>query len=295
MNIKISKETLMDLVNSVAFPIDVLILNDERVSHFLEDKEKRSKHSISIAKLAIAVVTQEASVAIQLLKNAAKAHNELSFDKEILREYLNLFFMLLFKWIKQHYPQALKEYEERLEYFEKIFMDAYEPFLELEDDEGFFDFDSEDVDNVVNEMHYSDEKKITAEEFMQEDTVDTDMMHDIEDYLEEYDDLIGINDEFSKDDLAVAQRCIDAFVNIFNLSYEFKNIAYSLESLNLFLDNFDTSNKEKMNMLKIFLDTIMDDLKKFKKEVLEDATANDIHYLDASLLANIAQIEISLR
>jgi len=45
----------------------------------------------------------------------------------------------------------------------------------------------------------------------------------------------------------------------------------------------------------MLFDSIVDDLSKFVKEVLVDQSALDIHYLDASLFANISQIDMMLK
>ena len=47
-------------------------------------------------------------------------------------------------------------------------------------------------------------------------------------------------------------------------------------------------------MYRMLVGTIMDDLRKWVDEVVKKQEAQDIHYLDASLLANISQIEIMI-
>jgi hypothetical protein len=53
-------------------------------------------------------------------------------------------------------------------------------------------------------------------------------------------------------------------------------------------------SKQQRVILKTMMDGILSDLDDWIHQVLIDQTAKDIHYLDASLLANIAQMDVML-
>jgi len=60
------------------------------------------------------------------------------------------------------------------------------------------------------------------------------------------------------------------------------------------VDVQEIKREEKLKILKSLLDSVIEDLENWKREVLDGERAIDIHYLDASLLANVSQIEIML-
>ena len=304
MSVDTSRNAIIDIIEHVSIPFAKELEESEIGKKYLNTDEKRFQHQLDVVYLTI-VILYNTKKALEKLQRGAEAHNGMGIPVDVMRHYLSRYFAHLIHYIETHEVGMFEEdVMAHLDEYEAFFMHHYRPSLDapaaeapdamVQDEEGFFDFDSETVDDSIDQMHHRDEKKVSAREYMQEDTTEIEMIHDIEDQLERYDAHVGLDDTLSPEKLQIAKETIDAFVNLFNLSYEFKDIAYSLESLNALLDKVDTSDTEKMQMLKLFLDTIMDDLETFKKEVFDEQTAQDIHYLDASLLANIAQIEIML-
>ena len=293
MNNMITQKMLAELVDDVALPFEKKILQDERVASFLPDEKTRAVHNLGIVKLCIAVTAKGKIVAADMLKKGSEAHSGLEFDKEILREYLSLFFKLHTLWIKKHFPDMLNEYERNLQYYEEVFMKAYKPYLNSEKDE-FFDFDSEDVDEMIENMHYSDDNKTDAKTFMKEEVFDSDMIADVKDAIEE----IVLIDTKIADDLFIKNslEILVLFIRVFDFSYEFKDIAYALNEMSQKLKtiNIFMLEDEQKELYKNLVESVLFDLKKWANEVLFEQSAVDIHYLDASLLANIAQIDIMI-
>ena len=105
-----------------------------------------------------------------------------------------------------------------------------EPEPDFIDDE-FFDFESEDVESAIEQMHLAEHEKITAKEFMSRGLVDSDTVHDVEDILEKFKDATDHLDDLSEEYLESFKDVIGSFITILNISYEFKDIAYGLEKL----------------------------------------------------------------
>ena len=163
----------------------------------------------------------------------------------------------------------------------------------LEDE--FLDFSEENVDDKMDNMHYADEEKISAKEFLTESTIEDHIIADLEEISEIF-DAVSIRKEMVDEEyLEHFESSLSTYIHIFNITYEFKDIAYALGLLREFL-KFDigTKREEELKILKSLLDSVIEDLKNWKREVLDEERAIDIHYLDASLLANVSQIEIML-
>jgi len=280
------EDLLVHIIDDVTLPFMQKLLKSEIGEKYFDTREKQYQYELEIVKLT-AMLLLKPKLSFEKLEKASIFHRNLNIDENEMQNILNLYFTEVIEFIKKY---NLKDtISEHLSEYKKYYMEKYHSKSEDE----FFDFDSEVFDEEINNMHYEEHQKISAKEFMQENSFDKSLLEDLDEKLDEYYNVIEIKESLNQEDLEKVKKIFSFFAYIFNLSSEFRDIGYGFEKLNQFLDNFDINDENKSKMLKMFLDTIIDDLIKFKKEVFEDMSANDIHYLDASLLANISQIEIS--
>ena len=293
--IKLNKQILVNLIDEVVFPFHQYLDELDFTKTYLDTEEKMFKHKFDTAVLAVAVI-RNPKFAKEEFEKASVAHNDFEVGYEAMKKTLNVFFKLMSQFLSKE--EICKEFSLRIEEYNQFFMNAYVPKEEskFEEEDDFFDFDSDCVDEEMNKMHFEDRDKISAEEFMKDEVVDEHDIADVSDILEEFENesshLETITDEYMEE----FKKAISKFVAVFNSSYEFRNMAYSLEKLTsdlLFVD-FENLEEEQKTIFKLLLDSIIEDLEKFHLNVLVEQTAIDIHYLDASLLANISQIEIIL-
>ena len=169
-----------------------------------------------------------------------------------------------------------------------FFKATEEEFLDCNEEDEFFEFDSEEVDSNINNMHYMEDKKFSAYDFMQEEFLDEELVEDVKDITEEIYNLYKDTDY-----LVQYINIISLFIKFFNSNLEFKELAYGLKKLHDLLED-DYEFIEKNEIIIEICNSILDDLVKFTETVIIDQSAIDIHYLDASLLANIAQLELML-
>jgi len=213
---------------------------------------------------------------------------KLGLKREDVVSILDEFYSSLKKFMKKYKINDVKLFDIMCEALIKYHID--EELLKIyQKEDDFFDFDSEQDQNI-EKMHYTDEQKITAKDFMSESTIDDDDIREIEDLLNEYHNLSchELDENYIEKFIAI----IEDFISLFNYSVEFKDLAYALTSLKNLLHGVEiTQNKE---LIKLLLDSVMEDLEKFYYSVFVNQNAVDIHYLDASLVANISQIEIIL-
>ncbi|MBD3825096.1 MAG: hypothetical protein IE916_11400 [Epsilonproteobacteria bacterium] len=80
------------------------------------------------------------------------------------------------------------------------------------------------------------------------------------------------------------------------MMYEFQELAYSLTILRELLEKFDLegSEKETHYMIYIYLKAIISDLQSWRLAVFITKQAEDIHYLDKSLLSSITQLQMTM-
>ncbi|HEX5710863.1 MAG TPA: histidine kinase [Sulfuricurvum sp.] len=86
------------------------------------------------------------------------------------------------------------------------------------------------------------------------------------------------------------------YVRVVNQLFEFNALAYTLTILIDLLKNtpLNTMEEEKLGMVTIYIKAIVDDLSLWRKAVFVDQSAEDIHYLDKTLMSSIAQLQILL-
>ena len=226
-------------------------------------------------------------------------------EDEIFKRFLNL--EQIYKILpRDDAIEILSEFYERLKKVMKkynksskavdIFFESLikyhinEELISKYQEEKFFDIDSS-RDERIDSMHYTDESKISAKDFIEKEGIDEGIVDELGDILDEY--YAISEDEFNEEYLEKYKEIIQKFINIFEYSIEFKDLAYGLEKL-LEILNGDILSNENKEFIKMLLDSVMEDLNKFYQTVFVEKSAVDIHYLDASLLANIAQIEIIL-
>ena len=147
--------------------------------------------------------------------------------------------------------------------------------------------------SIIESMHYEDDEKISAEEFLKEFEVEQSLLDDLSDFEDEINDKLYAQSTLTKESVISVANTLDGYNKILNRTFEFKDIAYSLESLSVVLKNLSlySFDDEKKATLKSYIQGLVDDLSSWKKYIFIEPNTADIHYLDASLLENCATIE----
>ena len=288
---KINQKLLKSLVDNVIYPVERSLvekagLDDENATKLLQ--------KIGFLKISLIPFAQdiEANNIKEHLKPLQKLYN-LSMDTGYVKELISYYKELFYKWIRDNNFEC--KHKEILNESFDLLLDEKDIQTEEEIDTSFYDeefFDFDDKGNeIINDMHYKDHEKISAEEFMSLNDVDMDLVYDLQDYLKAYFSSAAIYlDEETLEEVKVIIRKI---TTIFELSVEFKTLAHSFYKLLEILEGVGIHKNS--DMVKMFLDTIMEDLEKWLQHIFIDQDANDIHYLDASLFSSIEQLEILLR
>ena len=147
--------------------------------------------------------------------------------------------------------------------------------------------------SIINSMHYKDEHKISAEDFLKEFEIDQYLLDDLNDLEAEIRNKLYTQDTLSKEILLTVSAALDGYVRVLNETIEFKDIAYSLQSLSLVFQelSLETLDDTKNSTLRFYIQGLIDDLSNWKRYIFIEPNAPDIHYLDASLLENCVTIE----
>jgi len=269
---KLPKEKIVDLVDNVVFPIA------KKVKKLCSDREKTFKFEVALTKLALILLLPDKQKIKIFRRKGISLRNLDILNEKQNRKLLKEFFELHSKWENKNCDIETKQNEEN------------------EDD--FFDFESEEIDSNIDNMHYQEKDKMNAVDFMNKHGIDEDLEMELNDLIIEIEDFIYQYEDIELDESFIEKLSfLDSFIKAFEFSGEFMDIGYALEMFrdNMLKVDINSLNSEQKNMLKLMIISILKDLIKWVNEVIINQTAQDIHYLDASLLANIAQIDIILK
>jgi len=144
------------------------------------------------------------------------------------------------------------------------------------------------------DMHYSDDRKISALDFSKVNEIDNELIDDLSDYENEMSDSLYENELLTPNMINLSSNVLEQYSKLLNQTVEFKDLAYCIESITLILNNLDVENLDakQIKKLKIYLENIISDLSDWKEKMFIACNTLDIHYLDASMLSSCAQIEM---
>jgi hypothetical protein len=137
-----------------------------------------------------------------------------------------------------------------------------------------------DYATVTSAQKYFNEVELDSEVYDELHELETDI--EMLEYTSEYSDELNAN--FIK--------FFEGYTSALNPLFEFKDLSYSLMLLSQKLSEYKID--ENAEMLLLLLKGLVSDLLEWKRAVLVEQTAEDIHYMDKSFYSNIAQIEMSI-
>ena len=142
------------------------------------------------------------------------------------------------------------------------------------------------------------EKAITtsALHYLQEIEVDFELLDELSEIEEETFSSMDLSETITQRAYGDVIVLFKDYVKVLNKLVEFNEITYTLQ---LLTDLLESTTPEKISpdnigVIAIYIKAIISDLSMWRKSVFVDQNAEDIHYLDKTLLSSIAQLQIML-
>lgn len=153
---------------------------------------------------------------------------------------------------------------------------------------------SEDEQQVLRKTHLD---KTTAVEFVQSSAIG--LMDKIE-ALEALEDRVDQElfemegHQVTKEEFCSVADALEEYNEVIDAMIEFQHLAFAIESLIQFLRDLDENKlkDDKTKKMILLLTNMISDLASWRKTIFIKQEANDIHYLDSSLLSSCLQIEM---
>jgi len=131
----------------------------------------------------------------------------------------------------------------------------------------------------------------SAKSYFSEIDIDSEVYEELRE-LERDIDVLSYAADYTEDINSALIGFFEGYTRVLNPLFEFKDLSYSLMLLNQKLEEYEID--ENAQMLLMLMRGLVSDLLEWKRTVLIEQTAEDIHFMDKSFYSNIAQIEISL-
>ncbi|MCX6073323.1 MAG: hypothetical protein NTY39_03305 [Campylobacterales bacterium] len=147
--------------------------------------------------------------------------------------------------------------------------------------------------SILHLMHYKDESKISAVDFLKDFEIDSDLLDDLADNEREAKSFLYFKESLTQEMLELVYRTYIKYTRLINSTIVFENLAYSIGALAEVIAKVDLESLDEQNqkILKEHVIGIIDDLGSWRKHIFIMQDTPDIHYLDASLLDNCSEIE----
>jgi len=202
-----------------------------------------------------------------LLKNYKDA-------KFILKEHILSFRLIRNKnSVQESLQVGEKDSEESSEGNEKLALDEYQQ-------------------TVLSKTHFN---KTTAAEYVEHTAISLmDKIEELENIEEKLEAAtISFESKKDKESLDSITTHLDLYIEVIDQLMEFEHLAYALQTFNDFLKTLDVETIEesahkKFSLLFVHL---IDDLSQWRKNIFVLKEANDVHYLDSSLLSSCLQLQ----
>ena len=153
-----------------------------------------------------------------------------------------------------------------------------------------------EIEDVAITQQLDSQSGTSAQLYLQEVNVDMDMIDELDELESDTLNAIDANPELDENSMHESSNLFNKYANVLNTMLEFDELAYTLNLLSDLLNDtpFDSLSDETKFMVDIYLKAIISDLQSWRMAIFITMEAEDIHYLDKTLLSSIAQMQMTL-
>ena len=264
---------------------EVILQYDNRLDKYIAN-EIKFEHYVLVTKMAVMFFDKKETNLNNHFINLLDFYNNIDFSIKEIKVSLANFFKMYKKWLEK-YRLLIQNFYQKIGSLYNI-LQQYK-FSNID----FLFIENEEIDDNINNMHYTKDKIISALEYDKYDEVLDDEFNYLVELKEDFDILTNKYVELNQEFIQTFAKFISNLASLLYSTYEFKDVGYALENFVMFLNNFQIDNLNDMEKDIIYqlLIQMNKDIQKWIDCVFITQDAVDIHYFDASLLSNVAQIE----
>ncbi|MFA6136978.1 MAG: hypothetical protein WC667_02715 [Sulfurimonas sp.] len=148
------------------------------------------------------------------------------------------------------------------------------------------------VHTIKHEDFYTN--KISAEDFLEMEIIDSDLIDDLNDFEKDFDALFSATEGITTELIDEIQKLLNLYMSVLHQIIDFKELYSHILYFKTILSqiDFDNITDKQAKKYNEIINSILSDLIKWKYEIFITKSAKDIHYLDNSIFSNILQMEM---
>ncbi|MGM0623887.1 MAG: hypothetical protein ACQESH_07700 [Campylobacterota bacterium] len=295
------KSHLMNILDEIVEPMYQYLQEESQQFESFENQVKAYDLKQKYIYLGYTFFGTTADILEDLVMGIQKQYEDIGVEPLLRKECAKQLPIYFKNFLLHHFNPTDKELElwdKRIEELKQLCMQTYCAVASQKEDDGFFEeCYTHDIENL-DAHHYSDAQKLDAKTFMDQSEIESEEIAEIEGLIEDLQEYIDTNYQKGLSDELIEgyKDLIAKMIGFYELSGEFRTLTYPMNNLFSMLENLDLTMIDDMmkDVIFNFLSNTVNDMKKWVNEVLIQQSANDIHYLDASLLASISQMEMMI-
>lgn len=142
----------------------------------------------------------------------------------------------------------------------------------------------------------SNQATTSAKDYFNDVNIEMEMVDELDELENDTLNALESQKELNQHSLHESANLFEQYAKVLNMMYEFDELAYTLTLLKELLNNveFTTLSEDIKSMVTTYLEAIIADLRSWRISIFILQDAQDIHYLDKTLLSSIAQIQLTL-
>jgi len=150
----------------------------------------------------------------------------------------------------------------------------------------------DETKSILSKEH---NEKITATEFIESTPIEfvskIEVLFELENTIDET--LVNFEQSPNIENLAQVSQSILEYVDMIEMLVDFQHLSYALKTLANSINNIkeDQLNEKDVKKFTTLTINLLNDLSQWRENIFIKQDANDIHYLDSSLLSSCLQIE----
>lgn len=155
---------------------------------------------------------------------------------------------------------------------------------------------NEDLNLQTINFQKQENQTTSANLYLQEVDINMETIEELNELESDTLDTIDAEETLNQESLNDSSNLFRKYAAVLNGMYEFEELGYTLTLLADVLNNANCEeiSDETKFMVDIYLKAIISDLQSWRMSIFITKEAEDIHYLDKTLLSSIAQIQMTL-
>ncbi len=300
VRLALSEQTLPTIIEEIVQPFYAQVVADREAGRFVADASMLHHLKIRQSVFLIRFLTQPLEAMMPMIKSSGAVHGRIRLDFGIFSRYFLLYSDLVLAWLARRGVEG-----DRLALWQAklfaLFGAMACTYGGPEAQERVAAAIKPKIESVVDSerlkaMHPPQSEKIDAARFVAESGgLDSDLVAELKELEEDARGAIDLEGALSGKLRGVLVALLGTYARALNNTLEFQDLGYALESLAGLIERVDEiESPDRAKRVLAFLEAVIGDLGQWRQEVFVAQSAQDIHYLDASLFSSCAQLETLL-